>query len=324
MLTSLNNPDQDPAMRLYRRGYEGYFNRIPVLDPDDPLLDINVSLTVGVMDALRERIASDGWAVGRKLGPENFARTILGLESPRLNETGQLVEGTEVLVAHWGTGFTSPVHGHAPGFEYEALINGSILVNTYRMTSTERKSVRLVSSEINDKPGRFISWYQDPRKRYAFPRSLMIHNFTALEPTTSLHYLTEHTRDGRDNSFEVEYFEDRHVFDVDLISAQEGLALKKGEVVLVRSANVSEYGDHFIVITGHPVMKPHGLRPQDRAFIAPHAKRFIDMYEENPRRPKGLTLLKLNDEGRRAFHEFHGITMVNGEVVFPEPTALTL
>jgi hypothetical protein len=106
------------------------------------------------------------------------------------------------------------------------------------------------------------------------------------------------------------------VDDVTRITSKDGLYLKKGEVVMVRSSNVPDYGDHFIVITGHPIMKDHGLRPQDVAIQAStNGISLLDLFDME----MGLTLLKLKKDARQAFHDFHGITMNSqGEVTFPE------
>ena len=130
--------------------------------------------------------------------------------------------------------------------------------------------------------------------------------------------LPEHTRDGRDNGFTVENFADKTavlVDDYERITSQQGMHLQNGEVVLVRSSNVPEYGDHYIVVTGHPVMKEHGLRVQDEAIQASEFEtKLLNKFEPI----MGLTLLKLNPDAQQMFHEFHGITMNGREVIFPQ------
>ena len=85
-------------------------------------------------------------------------------------------------------------------------------------------------------------------------------------------------------------------------------------MALVRSGTVPQYGDHYIVITGAPVLKPHGLRPQDVAIQAPDVK-LLDEY-----RPlqMGLILLKFEEPAASDFLEFHGIEVKNGRVTLPE------
>jgi hypothetical protein len=144
-----------------------------------------------------------------------------------------------------------------------------------------------------------------------------VHNFTSIGYSGTLHYLPEHTRDGRDNGFSVEYYENAfgiNQHEVTQITAQQGLELKIGDVALVRSQNVPEYGDHYIVITGRPVLKQHGLRPMDVAIHTRHIDAAATLNKFEP--IMGLTLLKLNDVAARSFRSFHGITATENSVTF--------
>jgi hypothetical protein len=187
-------------------------------------------------------------------------------------------------------------------------------VNTYRITDEENKIVRLIATTI-ERDGVFLSKYSEggSLKR---GRSNFIHNFTSIGQSATLHYIPEHTRDGRDNTYKVEHFDDSYPLeerDVTRINSVEGMYTIPGDVLLVRSSNVSDYGDHYIVITGKPMMKEHGLRPEEVSMYAPN-NRLLDKYEMQT----GLTLLKLNDEAKQIFHSFHGISIINNAVVFPE------
>lgn len=309
---------QEMTRRMYRTGYEPLFNEMPILDPEDPFLDAKVELSHQIMAKMAVSLNKSPWV--REMEPKvgGFKRTILALAAPTVTPEGSLKEGPEFVLALWGDGHTSPVHGHAIGYLHEDIIFGKMRVNTYRMVTPTEAIVRPVETQMVG-AGTFASLYTKPGKQF-FKRQTLVHNFTSIGFSASLHYLSEHTRDGRDNKFEVQYFDDSYnmdVNDVEQVTAQQGMYLRKGDVAIVRSMNVPEYGDHYIVVTGHPVIKEHGMRPQDRAIYAPDAMKILDIHEPH----NGLILLKMKDKVRDKFHEFHGIRMVDGEVVFPDPSS---
>lgn len=307
-------PGQDPKRRQFRDGYQDAIEAMPVLSPTDVMLEYKIGISETVMKLLGIELQNESWITDKEMPPNTFERTIIGIEQPVITQYGPK-EGAEIVVAHWGKGFSSPVHGHAVGYMHEAILKGKVLVNKYRLVDPSSPVVRLVRTDIIEQ-GIFASVYNAPNPENRYARQAMIHNFTALETTSTLHFLPEHTRDGRDNKFTVEHFEDVHGLTfkhVKPITTMEAMYLRKGDVVLVRSSNVPEYGDHYIVVTGHPIMKPHGLRVQDVAIAAPHAT-ILDSYAEN--HPQ-LILLQLLPEIAKRFHEFHGIKMEGGEVEFP-------
>jgi hypothetical protein len=308
-LDMLAHPQQSPQYRQFRAGYEHYLSVLP--DLKEPSKYDLYSATILLQD-LTARLTEESWIREGDPGDDGFSRTIIALEEEAKSE---------LVVAKWGHGRTSPVHGHALGLIYEALLFGKLKVNTYRMTHPTSSYVRLVETRIISKPGEFAREYNPPNGEYYFQRPALIHNFQSIGFSASLHYLSEHVRDGRDNGFIVENFEDYWTItktDVTRITSKQAMYLPKGEVVLVRSTNVPEYGDHYIVITGAPTIKEHGLRPQDVAIDAPRGHYLLNQYEEE----MGLTLLKLNPDAKRQFHEFHGITMQNHEVIFPSSSPL--
>lgn len=313
---------QDPNRRKYRSGYEEFFNNLPVLDSSDELLEQKVKLTADIIHELALRLQKAPWVKQSPLGEKEFDRTIIGLESPDVEYINRKPvikrEGAELIIARWGNNHTSPVHGHAPGYLHEEIVFGKMRVNTYRIIDKENPIVRPVETVIATE-GTFASLFSKPGKY--FKREVLVHNFTSIGFSATMHLVPEHTRDGRDNRFKVEYFD--HKFrmkmdDVKQISAHDGMYLRKGDVVLVRSSSVPEYGDHYIVITGPSIMKEHGMRPQERAIYAPDGSCLLDLFEP----VNGLTLLKLGAEAKVAFHQFHDITMVDGEVKFPDATKL--
>lgn len=307
-IEKISYPGQPENRKRYQAGYEHYFNSLPVLSEDETLKE-KLFITKEVMKHLSEKLQQNEWEM-----PEanHFIRTIISLEEPLPIKDGYK-EGAELVVAHWGQGHTSPIHGHATGYMHEEIISGKMRVNTYRIVDDINRVVRPVETTIQT-PGVFVSDYAPHNPEAINSRETLVHNFTAVEPSISLHFLPEHTRDGRDNTFTLEEFPALWRDQVVRIDSKEGLYAQVGEVILVRSTNVPEYDDHFIVITGHPVMKTHGFRPQERSIMASknHSK-LLDMFPLT----MGLTLLKLTKEAAQAFLMFHGIIIKDKEVIFP-------
>lgn len=305
---------QPLEMRMYKEGYEDYFAGMPILQDDSKYLHERVQLTKSTVKLLANELRDDPWTASLQPLPGRFNRTILGLEAPAVLQDGTLKEGTELVLARWGDGHTSPVHGHAAGYLHEELLFGQMRVNTYRIIDAVNRIARPLRTDIYSEPGTIASMYTAKNNT---ERSALVHNFTSVGYSASLHYLPEHTRDGRDNRFTVDYFEDEFALDwgaFTQINAQQGLwELKVGDVALVRSGNVPEYGDHYIVVTGRPVLKPNGLRPMDVAIHAPHAGYVFEGFKDI----LGLTLLKLNDGLKQSFLDFHGIKIVGNNVIFP-------
>jgi hypothetical protein len=88
--------------------------------------------------------------------------------------------------------------------------------------------------------------------------------------------------------------------DVKQITALQAMYCKPGEVLLVRSENVRDLGDHFIKITGAPVVKEHGLRPQTETILATN-KECSELLDEFVAW-NGSTLLKLCPESVEIFY----------------------
>lgn len=322
-LVSSNNPLDDINQiayagqpldrRMYHSGYERFFEAMPVLNDEDEFLIGKIRMSKTVMQHLVNQLRSDQWTYSLPPVDNGFNRTILGIESPIVTG-GNIKEGSEIVLARWGDGHTSPVHGHAAGYLHEELLFGKMRVNTYKIVDAKRRIVRPWRTEVFLKPGTIASIYTPQDQTI---RTALVHNFTSIGYSGTLHYLPEHTRDGRDNKFEVEYFGLDARLNPDeftQITAQQGLELKIGDVALVRSENVAEYGDHYIIITGRPVLKEHGLRPTD---VAIHAPNWIPHGILNQFDPiMGLTLLKMSEAAKAEFHKFHGITVANGIVTF--------
>lgn len=302
---------QPVKLRMYKEGFEQYLEAMPVLESEDEMLPQKTQQTTMVMKLLASDLATSQWAKSMRPLPGDFNRTILAVEAPVVKSDGTLKEGTEIVLARWGDGHTSPVHGHAAGYLHEELLFGKMRVNTYRITDHQKRIARPLRTVIYDKPGTIAAMYTSKTDT---ERDALVHNFTSIGYSGSLHYLPEHTRDGRDNRFAIEEFTGLTPEHLTQLNAQQGLEqLRIGDVAIVRSENVPEYGDHFIIVTGRPVLKPNGLRPMDEAIHAPHYRGLLDAYKPI----MGLTLLKLDDTAKTAFHIFHGIKVIGTNVILP-------
>jgi hypothetical protein len=312
---------QPAENRIYHSGLEPFFNELNDLDSmvDEELQEIEKAFNhnARVMDSVSKYVENfnDSFISDFVAPKEGFKRTILAMESPTLNSLGKIIkEGKEIVVALWGRGFKSPVHGHSEGMLYERLIDGKMLINLYRIVDLENKTVRLVETILQE-PELIVKNYTPIGTHKMYKRESYVHNFEAIEPSVSVHYVPEHTRDGRDNQFKVEHFE-LDYNNVAQINTEQGLYSAVGDVILVRSENVPQYKYHYIVITGRPVMKEHGMRPQDRVVMA--SERDTEQLDSGYwKKMNGVILLKLNKEEKRKFHEFHGIKMSCNKVIFP-------
>jgi hypothetical protein len=303
-------PAQRPAMRHYEPGYESWMGMLPVIEPGDPQLSAKKAATHGVMADLAQHLIDEKpeWLQRERT---EFERSILAIERRPCRE------GVEILVAHWPKGFTSPVHGHAPGYLYEQVLEGKILVNTYRHVSDDDgvHVVRPVVSEIQEFPNMLVSDFIPPVE--AGGRVGYVHSFTALTPVSTIHFLPEHTRDSRDNTVKIEHFEDLSRDDVKQLSYRTADVLGIGDVALVRSAKVTDYGDHFIVIVGKVKEKPHGFRPAEKVIQASeNMSKFLDSFTPEQ---GDLKLLMLREDARQRFLQFHGIEVDGLKVTFPRP-----
>lgn len=314
-LDRISYPGQATNLRQFRPCFAWAMNALPEIKSSDENLAGKIYAAKTVMTELGKELRVQSW-VNKVIDPEKFERIIVAIEPPCEGPTG-LKERAEIIVAQWGAGFTSPVHGHAVGLMHEQLLHGKIRVNTYRLIDPASGTVRPVKTVIIDKPGIFVHSYAEDNPENKFKRQTLIHNFTALESSASLHFLPEHVRDSRDNTFQVEYFETVHQLsfsDVIPIDTKQAMYLQKGDVVLVRSSNVPDFGDHYIIVTGPVVEKPWGRRVQEEQIQAPHAT-ILDFYAADDF--DGVTLLQLKPEAKKRFHEFHSIAITNGEVKFP-------
>lgn len=317
-INKVSYPGQPEHLKMYKPGFENHFNELPAfnnVENDEVELDFKLNITRRVMTNLANELKND--SLSTQFPQEGgFERTIIALESPKKQPDCSYQAGKQLIVAHWGKRFKSPVHGHSPGYLHEEMLQGKIRLNTFRTIDKDMKVVIPYKTEIIT-PGVFISDFVQEKFEEKGERNVLVHSFNVVEPSTSLHYLPEYNRDGRDNTFTVRHFSDENpitVNDVTQITSQDGMYLQPGEIVLVRSTNVPEYADHFIVILGPPVQKEHGLRVQDWAIMA--SEQDTQLLDSVPMK-MGLTLLKLTPEMRDKFLSFHDITVINRKVQFP-------
>ncbi len=217
LLEKLAFENQPPSHRVWQPGFEHYLEKMPVIDasasPESQ--EEAVALTRELMDQISLEVAD---RVNELNIPEvkagEFGRVILGIEEPKgMNtETGKPIPGTEFVLAVWGEGFTSPVHGHAPGYIHEQLVRGGFDVFLYKEVEGGTEDDRLVIPHTTlkvDTPQIFYSEFVQAdiskRARYA-----LVHNFTATakeenadHPTLSTHYLPEHVLNGNGNRWTV-------------------------------------------------------------------------------------------------------------------------
>lgn len=324
-IESIAYTGQPNHMKMYKTGYEEYMNSLPILNIEDNFFQDKVEMSTNVMKQLASNLREASWINDNYPENHGFDRTLLAIESPSPyitqdylepdNRKAMLKDNAELILARWGDGFKSPIHGHAPGFTHEEVIKGTIRSTIYRMIDPTSLTVRPIRTDLI-KDGVINSRYNNERPSVFFRNSHNIHSFTAIGDTATVHYLVEHSKDGMGTPYKIEYFDDVYKLkkeEVQQIDAYQGMYLQKGDVVLVRSTNVPEYGDHYIVVTGKPVIKEHGLRPEELAIEAPN-NTLLDQYEMKT----GLILLKLKSVARAKFLQFHSIKIEGNEIIFPK------
>jgi hypothetical protein len=324
-LQKLAMEHQPPIKRMYRPGFDDLMNEMPHIDATQADQRAQVAATTAVLAKMHERVMKNLDKLNiPTIGEGQFGRIILAVEEPR--QVGQeLIPGTEVVLALWGKGFSSPVHGHAPGFIYEHLLVGGFDVHLYdRVGHSDNREARYVRTISQREPGVFYTEFVQDKGDA--PRSALVHNFRAAEFTISMHYLPEHVRDSSANGFRVintpnsgklpEYMKTLPhkpglvvtSDDVTRVTGEQiSATYRVGDVYLVRSQNVAFMGPHYVIITGGMVDKPHGRRPQDFAVLVPHDEITpLDGYNAyDPTQP--LVALRLHDEARRAFYRHYDI-----------------
>lgn len=94
------------------------------------------------------------------------------------------------------------------------------------------------------------------------------------------------------------------------ISGLEGMYLRPGDVCLVKSENTLDNESHYIIITGVPIQKEHGLRPETITIMTPY-----ETVTSNYKSINGLILLKLDNELAMAFLKCNGYELIDNHIV---------
>jgi hypothetical protein len=310
---------QEEWRRMYQSGYEGYFNSLMKIE-DNVHRDIVIEHNQATMHSLARQLKEDSfdkaWILSsqRLADEKSFVRTILGLESPVL-ANGEYRAGNEIVTGTWKKGMEIPVHGHAQGFMHEEMIYGKMLVSYYRRMYGTRL-VRQVKAEVLEGNQIINTAYNTPDGTGDY--NAIIHKFKALDDSLTLHHFPSHTRDARGVTFDVEWFEDAyHLAGVEMqqISTRDGMGLRRGDVIAVRSENASEYGDHYIIAHGHNEMRNVGLRPKVSIITAKNGHNKILNGKEYM---NGAILLKLPEALRQSFLTFHDIRFEGDRIVLPK------
>jgi len=316
-------PGQPAHMHMYKPGYERYLEMMPVV-VDTTNGTIALDMAAGAFDMLADELEDKPWIHENMPKDGAFDRTIIGIEAPTMGcnglPNGQYVqkEGKELVVARWGTGYSSPVHGHSSGLILEKLISGAMMVNTYRMV--DDYTARPQGMKLHTGLSNIVKAFNAPMNS-THPRPHLIHNFVSLGPSVSVHYVPEHTRDGRDNTFKVEWFEQNYDLKghVTRLTTEQALLLQPGAVALVRSGRAKEYKDHFIVIKPGVVSQPYGVRQNHDIIPTSGHVDILDYYND-----QGFVFLLLDAHATNAFMEFHDMVIEGGVYMFDDHRDMTV
>lgn len=330
VIDSLAMEHQPPIRRMYRPGYQELMGKMPCIDATKHDQGPEIAITKEILAEIGVRVTRallDGSLNLPNIENGEFGRVILAIEEPTVHGQ-EITPGAEVVLALWGKGFYSPVHGHAPGFINESLLQGAFDVNLFeRVGSRDVRQARYSRTIQQREPGIFYEEFVQNVGND--PRSSVIHNFRAIGEgmTASLHYLPEHVRDGNANRFNVVNTPESAPVPnyINTIPHRPGFELKEGEykevnpqdvlgkvkdkqygtVYLVRSDNVSFLGVHYVIITGPMTQKLHGMRPQDKTILVPHDE--VTPLDNDTIHDKTVRILELSPEAQSRFYKHYEI-----------------
>lgn len=301
----------------YESGYEHYFNSLPVLNTVEDITSENIFTIQTVLSYLSTKLKDSDWLLGGIFPKQNeFDEIIIAIENNKTS-TVDRQGNKELVITRHGDQFTSPIYGYKnKGYYHEELLSGAMKVNTYQLIDFDKKIIRPLCTEIVKGSKTFISDYLVPAENVNYMASCIIQNFKSIGESTCLHFLPEVVEDY---SYTLEQFGKVYPLkqkEVSRYFGKELLTLDIGDVVLVRSADLAEYDDHFIVITEKSKMIPsyNSIRPEGRAILASQQdSNLLDNYVLR----KGITILKLNNENANIFLSFHNIEVKEDKVIFP-------
>lgn len=133
---------QPENMKQFRPGYESYFKHLPLLSDYSKKLGEKTEESHKILNQLVMQLRKDSWVKAGRPQENQFDRVILAIAEPvNINPGGTPIykSGAQVIVARWGKGFSSPVHGHSHGLIHEELIYGRMLVNDYTIVDSVRR-----------------------------------------------------------------------------------------------------------------------------------------------------------------------------------------
>ena len=83
------------------------------------------------------------------------------------------------------------------------------------------------------------------------------------------------------------------------LNTMEAMYMRPGDVAIVRTENVPELGDHLMIVTGPPIRKNHGIRPQSEEYTIISQPVLDELPPYN-----GVKLIKLTDTGKEKVFEY--------------------
>lgn len=160
----LTPPHVPPNRKLFNNRFHALLGSMPKIDAQAVSQIEEVAKTVQVLEEIREGVLSN---ITRLDLPQveryGFARVILAVEEPTERD-GVLHSGTEVVLALWGEGFESPVHGHAAGYIHEDLLAGAFDVRLYEpFGPADERFARHTRTIEQRNPGIFYSEFVPDR-----------------------------------------------------------------------------------------------------------------------------------------------------------------
>lgn len=280
-------PGQPKRNRTYLPGFEMFFEEIPK--------NIKNEKRFLIATYILNMLGSTFKRVKATMPAGKFRRDILAIE-----KNGG---GKEVILAHWGKGFVSPIHGHGTGLMYENLITGKVLAHLYRLVGDGL--VRPISSTVYN-AGDIIAAKMIEKEKGIPDNQYFIHNFEVLEPSISLHFLVAHSLDGGGAKFNVEHYEDyNHIGDYKNVTVAEAMAAPIGSVHLVSTKSSKDYRNHFTITTG--TNGEHMAITTESEAI--NRLRKVTDYD---------LILQLRPDQMEDVREFYGIQLIKGKVILPE------
>lgn len=272
----------------FRSGYEHWLNSMPLVNT--PYNKWAVSRATWNMDRLSRTLQNEPWVPGADPGYAKMTRSIIAMEQPSIGEYG-LRTGAEIVVGHMGQNYSIQVHQHPTGFNYEAMIYGSVLETTYRLVDPVSLAIRQTGI-THFKAGDVMEAGYRPEDEG--PR---IHSVRALVPSASLHFWPDREAIApADYKYRVEYFEDVHALnfkDVRPVETREIVEKKENAVYLVRSIG-TPFGDHFLKTGTDKFIQ--AVIP-----VSVRASRLLNFYKDHE-----PILLELTPSATKAFNFFHG------------------